>query len=267
MSWFGKDGCPAGVSWIDPLEGWDPDPVIEDARPQEEVAEGVVVERRGLFKLSAAAVGIGLLGSAQATQRRIKTGAAFDFESFLTEALPLARKLVASEGQGEEVYILGVAAMLAKLSTPSGTELRDQMRAFHQANKKDGEHFPLRVSMMRLAPGKGIDHHDHLDYNGIILGLEGEVRIRNYDFIGQEQRPPKGETFLIRETRDDLILPGRFSNLGAVRENIHELVAGPEGARVLDVFTRFNAQARSHMMEFEAQPRDVEKRIHEAAWR
>ena len=59
----------------------------------------------------------------------------------------------------------------------------------------------------------------------------------------------------------------RGSALGRNRENIHDLVAGKNGARVLDVFTFFAKNATSRYLDVEKKPRDAEARIYEAAWR
>lgn len=119
---------------------------------------------------------------------------------------------------------------------------------------------------MDLKPGGGFKLHDHRDYNGIILGLSGELRIRNFDILGDVAVPPKGSTFQIREIRDDLILPGRFSMLGRRTENVHDLVAGPEGARVLDLFTFYAAGAQSYFRTVDAKARDTERRVYDASW-
>ena len=122
------------------------------------------------------------------------------------------------------------------------------------------------VLMFRLEPGKGFSHHDHRNYNGVILGVEGEAQVRNYDILGDDPVPPQGATFQIRQTRDDLILPGRFSTLGTSRDNVHDLIAGPEGATVLDVFTFMAEGAKSYSMDVEAEPRDADRRIYDAVW-
>ena len=124
----------------------------------------------------------------------------------------------------------------------------------------------MAVIRIDLGPGKGFSHHDHRNYNGVILCVEGEVHVTNYDILGDDLVPPKGETFQIRQTRDDLILPGRFSSLGTTRENVHELKAGPNGAVVLDVFTFLQPGARSYFMDVEPGPRDAERRIYDASW-
>ena len=47
---------------------------------------------------------------------------------------------------------------------------------------------------------------------------------------------------------------------------MHELIAGPEGAVVLDVFTYLKPGARSYFMNVEETPRDAERRIYDASW-
>ncbi len=253
---------------------------IEQVECQIEVADGVVVERRSLLWLSAGAVTALLAGRAPlrgqnpthrgaARQDQVPQGRAapgLTFVQFLEEVLPLSRRLVDSKGADEESYLMIVAAALSRLREP-GVPLRQAMQDFRQANGKSGERFPLSAVSMRLEPGGGFSHHDHLNYNGVILGLEGEVRIRNYDFQGAVPAIDSTETFQIRQTRDDLILPGRFSTLGSKRENIHDLVAGKDGARVLDVFTFLARDATSRYLSVEDKPRDAEARIYDAAWK
>ena len=185
---------------------------------------------------------------------------------FLSEVHALARDQVRGGGEGESTYLMSVATALTRMSAP-GSGMREAMRAFRNEHGQEGERFPIAAVVMDLQPGGGFTHHDHRDYNGIILGLGGEVRIRNYDILGDEAVPPKGSTFQVRETRDDLILPGRFSMLARRAENVHDLVAGPEGGRVLDLFTYYAKGARSYFMDVDAQPRDEERRIHDAAWK
>lgn len=259
------------------------DLLSDDELPELEIADGVILERRSVLWLSAASVAAMLTGSSQLaaqskqgkhpgkqdTPRRStpkSTGdGTLNFAQFLAEVYPLAKRLVASGGKGEEVYLLTIAAAMARLANPKAEMGRD-MRAFAKQHREAGKRFPISTMSLRLAPGRGFDHHDHRNYNGVIMGLEGEVRIRNFDFLGDEPVPAMGKTFQIRETRDDLILPGRFSSLGRRRENIHELRAGPGGGRVLDVFTFFGRGATSKIMNVDEKPRDAKRRIYDAAW-
>ena len=154
---------------------------------------------------------------------------------------------------------------------PAGYLGRDSPRFAgfsERAEQHDPEQGRLEVAvlMFDLAPGKGFSHHDHRDYNGVIMGVRGEAHVTNFDILGDDPVPPRGETFQIRQTRDDLILPGRFSTLGTRRENVHELIAGPEGAVVLDVFTFLAPDARSFGMTVDPKPRDAARGIFDAAW-
>jgi hypothetical protein len=267
MSWFGKDFASLCAS--------EEHCTTTDTQVDLEVADGVVVERRSVLWLSGAAVAAVLTGGLSAQDReesKEKKGSRppqgkLDFAQFLEEIYPLARRQVDSKGQDEETYLMTVAAALSRVADPS-VDVRKSMRAFRQKHKGDKQaRFPVSAMAMRLQPGRGFSHHDHRDYNGVILGVAGECRIRNYDILGDKLVPEAGKTFQIRQTRDDLILPGRFSSLGRARDNVHELVAGKDGARVLDVFTFFEKGATSKYMDVEKKPRDADLRIFDAAWK
>lgn len=245
--------------------------VIQDIECDVEIQDGVVVERRSILWLSAAAVGSMLVGaSALPAQDPKPTPQQGDGKlthaEFLEQLYPQARRLVDSKAKDEEAYLMTVAAAMSRLRDPKAP-IRDAMRQFSAQHRKQGERFPIGAAAMNLKAGKGFSHHDHLNYNGVIMGLEGEVRIRNYDFQGKVPATDSTDTFEIRETRDDLILPGRFSSLGQKRENIHDLVAGKKGARVLDVFTFFARNATSRYLNVEDKPRDAEARTFEATWK
>ncbi len=243
-----------------------------------EIADGVTVERRSVLLLSAAAVGAMLTGSRtvraqdprpqnpkpQGPEATPSNG--LTYEEFLAEVLPQSRQLLSNAGKGESAYLMTVAAAMLRIRDHEAP-LRQTMQAFRKQHATDGERFPLSAMAMKLGAGKGFKHHDHLDYNGVILGIEGEVRIRNYDFVGEAPALDSEKTFEIRETRDELILPGGISTLGSKRNNVHDLVAGKEGARVLDVFTFFSKRATSRWLDVEPEPVDAERRVYEARWR
>jgi hypothetical protein len=242
---------------------------VSELERNSECGDGVQIERRSLLWLSAAAVGALLTGTSRAAsrpQRQEPAPDASSMTSFLADALPRARRLIESGGDGETAYLMTLAAAMTRLQDP-GSGLRATMREFQKKHARSGERFPLVAIHFKLAPGRGFEHHDHLDYNGVILGLEGEVRIRNYDFVGDVPDVDSGKTFHIRQTRDDLLLPGRILTLGRKTDNVHDVVAGKKGARVLDVFTFFERHSGSRYLDVEAKPRDEEARIYEAAWR
>lgn len=261
MSWFGTDE------------------VLLDEQPREAVADGVLLERRSLLRLSATTVAAGLAAACAAPRSRTtepddvqaattpppRPDGALDVAEFLDEMVPRAQRFIASGGEREEAYLMAIGELMARLETPTPDQVRSTMRSYAE-QRAEGSPREIWVVMFKLDAGKGFSHHDHRDYNGMILGTEGSAHVTNYDILGSNPVPPAGETFQIRQTRDDIILPGRFSSLGSTRENVHELTAGPDGAVVLDVFTYLKPGARSYFMNVEDAPRDAEKRIYDATW-
>ncbi len=254
MSWFGSDA------------------VAIDTRVNETVAEGVTLERRSLLRLSAAtlASAFALTACASSPTKRSEradeplSDGALEIGELLSELRPDARRVVESGGRQEEAYLARVSELLARLHVPTQAELRAAMGPHPMS--EGGAGLEIWLAMFQLEAGKGFTHHDHRDYNGVILGVEGEARVKNFDILGDDLVPPDGQTFQIRQTRDDVILPGRFSSLGRTRENVHDLVAGPGGATVIDAFTYFTPEARSYFMDVDPVPRDADRRIYDAVW-
>ena len=256
------------------------DSILTDERPQQTVADGVLLERRSLLRLSAATLAAGVAASCAGVSQNRSTRSAeltaareqprssgtLGLAEFMTEMSPRARSFIASGGQREEAYLMGVGELMARLETPTQAQAMDTTRSHIEGRRAAETPIDFVVLMFSLEPGKGFSHHDHRDYNGVILGVEGEAHVTNYDILGDNPVPAEGELFQIRQTRDDLILPGRFSSLGTSRDNIHELIAGPDGATVIDVFTFMVEGAKSYNMNVDAQPRDAERKIYEATW-
>lgn len=264
MSWFGQDS------------------IVDDAYAGETVAEGVTLERRSLLRLSAATLVAALSAGSCASRARKRVELADDsarpapgtapvgtleIGELISEMYPRARQLIDSGGSQEEAYLMGVGELLARLHTPSDPEMSAAMKRFSDGHDRSIGELGIWLMIFNFDAGKGFEHHDHRDYNGVILGIEGEARIRNFDVLGDEPVPPKGQTFEIQQTRDDLILPGRFSTLGSTRENVHDVVAGPDGAKLLDVFTYLEPGARSYSMAVDPEPRDAARGIYEASWK
>ena len=263
MSWFGSDPSSLLVR------------PTEDRRADCEIADGVTVTRRRMLFGSTGAAGALLLSpelSAAAPAEAALGGdedETLSLDDFLASMFEQAEAVIGrGESANERSYLFRVAEMLTRLELSDDDSLKSKVRTFKQDKRVDGKRFPIHVTEMKLKPGARLAHHDHLDYNGIIVGIEGEVRIKNYHFVDSEA-PDHGSdaTFQIRETIDANIGSGQFSMLGRGQDNIHDLVAGPDGARVLDVFTFFSQRSRSRFLQVEDEPRDAARRVFEATWK
>ncbi len=231
-------------------------PETMSGRGPVEVEEGVVLERREILKVSAGALALLSLGWPQRAigqESAVSDDAELAWDGLIKEAVPMAEKLVAAKKPNEEVYLARLAALVQRLKIPAeGEELKSKR--------------PLSVVQFKLQQGKGFPWHDHRDYNGLILCVAGEAKVRSADILGDDPRPKKGKTFEIRETVNAQLLPGRVSTLARRRDNVHDVRGGEGGARVLDFFTFFDGGGRSVYMKVEEKAKNEEKRIFEATW-
>ena len=78
----------------------------------------------------------------------------------------------------------------------------------------------------------------------------------------------KGDV-LVRELREQLLLPGSINLIGNPRANIHGFRAGPNGARGIDITTGNRPKNRhdDSLLEIADRPRDAQLGLFEAVWR
>jgi predicted metal-dependent enzyme (double-stranded beta helix superfamily) len=178
-------------------------------------------------------------------------------------AIPTAERLVNSLSPDEEAYLIELSGLIERQKAiPKAFFNFARPVAMHESLRR----FPLLVLQFRLAPGAAIPYHDHRDYNGVLTVTEGAVRIRSFEILGSDPQPLRGHTFEIRETSNAMLTKGAQSTLSRTRDNIHDVRAGPEGARFVDFFTLFRQGAHSVSLNVSEQPRDAAKRIFEASW-
>jgi hypothetical protein len=237
------------------------------------IADGVRISRRQVLRFSAAAGTVALLPRTGETREAPTVSDPFaplSFEKVVEQLRPLAGVLLALDQPNEEAYLHTVAALLHRVqpipaASRGSAERREAMKMIALAS-----HRPLVVYEIEMKPRAKISLHDHHDYNGVIHGVEGAVEVRNFDIVtsGEKFRRRKGrEEFDIRETTRGLITAGRVSTLSRRRDNIHEVVAGKDGARLLDVFTYFSKESRSRYLEYDDKPHGRDKRLYRAAYK
>lgn len=263
------------MSWFPERYGWArgelPEAILPDEPEGAEVAPGVIIERRRLLWAGAASF-LGAATIARAEDHPPKpthnprfVADGLGFEELLQAVRPLAKRLVGVHIPNEDAYLYQVASLLARLDTIPEPRLWKSNRGLAV---DQSEHFhPVLVAQMRMEPGARIELHDHRDYNGILFGIEGQVRVRNFEFADALAEHGSRRAFRIRETAVCVLTKGRCSTLGRVRDNIHEVVAGKDGARLLDVFTFFTKSGRSVEMDFTDKPVKGETGVYEVSWK
>jgi predicted metal-dependent enzyme (double-stranded beta helix superfamily) len=233
-------------------------------KPGQDPFGGVHVERRDILRASLGALAALTLG----WPRRVLSAAAGtsadgSWEALIRQVMPIAEALVRSHKPDEEGYLRRLASLAARLNAAPDAVFDPHMPV---AGAYAYRQLPLIVLQLRLAPGAEIPFHDHREYNGVLMVVSGEAQIRSFDIVQGWGVSPGRATFLIRETRSEVLAAREVSTLSRTRDNIHIVRAGDTGARLLDFFTLFQPDGRSVYMKVDERPRDPGQRIYEASW-
>jgi len=194
-----------------------------------------------------------------------------DWEGFLKQSLTPAQELYKdSSARGQEAYLHWLASMIARVQ-PAHIP-RAKVGRFgkieppvHFGMSYPGK--PFFIVEWQLAPNAWLPPHCHPNASVCTVGLEGEARIRNFEIVGQSPEFASRQTFLVRETHNQIIAPGRTNTLSSTRDNIHTFQAGKSGARGIDISSLHGPDVGFSFLDIAVKPKDVEGRIFEAVWK
>jgi len=125
---------------------------------------------------------------------------------------------------------------------------------------------PFFIIQWRMEPGAVLPAHNHPNASVCTLGYEGEVRLRNFEIVGEAPEYDLKKTFHIRETHNEMMMRGRINTLSSSRDNIHFFQVGKERARGIDITTLHGKMAQFSFLDIAEKPLDADRRIFEAAW-
>jgi len=230
------------------------------------VPPGPRLARRSLL---AACAALGLAPRLAAARRVRGDALALSFDEFLAEAVPQAQDLIGDTSRaGQDRYLHALASLAAALRDVPVPEMRETTamgapgRTFLGANECDA---PFTVLHWRLEPGARIGLHPHIYGNVVTVCLEGEVRIENYEMLGAPDFDTR-EPFGVRRTQDQVLTRGNVNLVNLEHGYVHGFVAGPEGARGLDLTTRIRPRRETPALVVGA-AREPGRAIFEASWR
>jgi hypothetical protein len=179
---------------------------------------------------------------------------------FVDEVLPRAQQVAAGEPRSEDEYLFAAASAALRLRDLPAGEFAPFPRLPETETAPLLRRHPLVIMLVKVAPGARIPLHDHGGTLGLIVGLEGELRARNFQLVDAAAGVPRTGGFRLRQTTDDLITPGRVSTLGTHRDNLHDVVAGKDGALVFDMFTVVRRGVASRFHRLGEAPVDAARR-------
>ncbi len=210
----------------------------DETQRERQIAPGLWVTRRSFVALCGAGIAAGAFASSAA---EIAEPSKQGFEAFLDAANATAARLLDDpSAAGQDRYLRTMSAHTAAIGrVPIPETWRD-------SGQSDGPGTyigfnPGGVGFVilhwRMEPGTRILPHAHTYGNVVTVGLEGWVRVRNYEVEG-ERDYTSDEGFTVRNTVDQILTAGATNLVSLERDYIHGFDAGDEGGRGLDITTR-----------------------------
>jgi hypothetical protein len=229
-------------------------------------------ERREFLKQAALGFGAGALATSAAGAQAgsdSREEESISYEEFLAEAVPLARRLATCASRyGEDRYLFALAAIAVRLRAVDVPELRrvnrEEEPGYWLGANEAPDDCPFTVLHWKLAPHAVVRPHPHTYGSVVTLGLEGEVRIANHETVEAPDFAASG-TFHLRRVHDQILRPHGVNLVPLQHGFIHGFVAGPEGARGLDITTRVRAKQPNLSVAI-GDAIDADRAIYEGRW-
>ena len=189
------------------------------------------------------------------------------WDDFLKQSVPIAQQLIADPAFSVDEYLYRIGSLATRLKeipdSALGSYKTVEPRVWFGPSFRGS---PFFIIQWRMEPGAALPPHNHPNASVCTLGFEGEVRLRNFEIIGEAPDYASKKTFRVRETRNEMISRGRINTLAPSRDNIHCFRVGKEGARGIDINTLHGKTNNFSFLDMSEQPIDSEKRIFEAVW-
>jgi hypothetical protein len=189
------------------------------------------------------------------------------WDDFLKQSVPIAQQLIADPAFSVDEYLYRIGSLATRLKeipdSALGSYKTVDPRVWFGPSFRGS---PFFIIQWRMEPGALLPPHNHPNASVCTLGFEGEVRLRNFEIIGEAPDYASKKTFRVRETRNETMTHGRINTLSPLRDNIHCFQVGSEGARGIDINTLHGKTNDFRFLDISKTPADSEKRIFEAAW-
>jgi hypothetical protein len=190
-----------------------------------------------------------------------------EWDDFLKQAVPVAQQLIADPGFSVDEYLYRIGSLATRLKQIPDS----QLGPYTSVDRRVwfGPSFrgtPFFIIQWRMESGAFLPPHNHPNASVCTLGYEGEVRLRNFEIVGEAPPYDSKKTFHVRETRAETLTRGRINTLSPVRDNIHCFLVGKQGARGIDINTMHGKMGPFSFLDMSEKPVDSEMRIFEGTW-
>ncbi len=189
------------------------------------------------------------------------------WDDFLKQAVPVARQLIAEPTFSVDEYLYRIGSLATRLKEIPDSKLGPYTsvdpRVWFGPSFRGS---PFFIIQWRMEPGAFLPPHNHPNASVCTVGFEGEVRLRNFEIVGEAPAYDSNKTFRVRESRVETMKRGRIGTLSPARDNIHCFRVGKDGARGLDINTLHGEMTKFSFLDMSDKPVDDENRVFEARW-
>ena len=197
------------------------------SQPANEVEVGPGVHERRYF-LRGSLITLAAIVALRSTPQNIfaqspikATGAAgvdgLAWDDFLKRSVPIAQQLIADPGFSVDEYLYRIGSLATRLK-----ELPDSALGSYKTVEPRvwfGPSFrgaPFFIIQWRMEPGAVLPPHNHPNASVCTVGFEGEVRLRNFEIIGEPPDYASRKTFrgvvrlVLLFPMPDICIPARW---------------------------------------------------------
>jgi hypothetical protein len=207
----------------------------------------------------------GILESFQEQARSAESSDKLTFDDFVKRVGSMAQQLIADANRNEDDYLFKVASLAARTEGVPSATLGEPFKGVIRSGlnyRGSG----IVVVQWSMEAGLKYPAHNHPNYNGVTVGLEGECRIANFDIVGKAPDLGTPGNFEVQESQSQLMIPGRVvSIMSTAHHNIHRLQTTSHRVRGIDVMTLVGKHIGFAFVEIDDASRNSEG-IHEAHW-
>src|SRR5205085_8590050 len=144
------------------------------------------------------------------------------WDEFLKQAVPIAQQLIADPAFSVDEYLYRIGSLATRLKEIPDSKLGPYTavdpRVWFGPSFRGS---PFFIIQWRMEPGAVLPPHNHPNALVCTLGFEGEVRLRNFEILGDSPDYTSKKILRIRETHNEVITRGRINTLSPSRDNIH----------------------------------------------
>jgi len=226
-----------------------------------EPENGLRIERRFMLSVPALFAASFLLGRPQQA-----FGEDLSFDEATRRMGQLAKPMIADANRNEEEYLFQIACLASTIKQYPAAQFGEAFKkVMWAAMSYRGS--GIAVIQWRMEPHTTYQAHNHPGYSAMTVGIRGDCRIRNFDYVGKPPAFDSKERFLVRETQNTILREGIVTSMmSTTRDNVHELHAGKDGILGADIITKVGADQGFAFLDIAAKPRDVTQATYEAVW-